>query len=115
MMMLNDMSDVDDGLNTPGVIKAIKSIGSQDIFQLIVQACQRFGSLRPEVAKQLQQSASPSANTQGADKAEPSDDINALLDTSMLDFGNELSTEAIMNNGTESNNDGDHLIVAQVS
>jgi hypothetical protein len=115
MLMLNDMSDVDDGPNTPAVIKAVKLMASQDIFQLIVEVCQEVGFLRPEVVKQLKQSATSSANKQDADKAESSEDMDALLSTSMRDFGGDLSSDVLTGNGAESKNDSEHLIITQAS
>jgi hypothetical protein len=111
MMMLNDMSDVDDGLSSPAVIKAVNSVSSRDIFQLIVQVCLENKFLRLEVAKELLTTASPSSDKEGAQKAEPADDINALLDTSMLDFGGDLTFDTSPSN----ENENEHVLIKQVS
>ncbi|KAI9288179.1 mediator complex subunit Med5-domain-containing protein [Umbelopsis sp. AD052] len=109
MMMLNDMSDVDDGLNIPAVIKAVNSVSSRDIFQLIVQVCLEDKFLRLEVAKELLTTVSTSSDKAGVQKAEPADDINALLDTSMLDFGGDLAFDTSPSN----ENENEHVLIKQ--
>lgn len=110
MMMLNDMSDVDDGLNSPALIKAVTSVCSRDIFQMIVQVCLENKFLRLEVAKELLTTASPLPDKEGAQKGELTEDINALLDTSMLDFGGELAFDTSASN----ENENEHVLIKQV-
>jgi hypothetical protein len=52
MKMINDISYTSD-LNTPLVTKSIRSISNNDIFTNIVNVCERYGFVRPNVSAEL--------------------------------------------------------------
>ncbi|KAG2178054.1 hypothetical protein INT43_003307 [Umbelopsis isabellina] len=113
MLMLNDMSDVDDGLNTPAVIKAVKSESTQDIFKLIVQVCRMNGFVRPEIAKQLQRTVKSLDNQLVLGKSEATDDMSSILDTSMLDFSDGLTADNSIRKDVEPGNEDDYNFITQ--
>lgn len=115
MLMLNDMSDVDDGLNTPALIKAVKSESTQDIFKLIVQVCRMNGFVRPEIAKQLQRTVKSSEKQPVIGKSEATDDMSSILDTSMLDFSDGLTADISISKDVEPSNEDDYNLIRQVS
>ncbi|KAJ2965023.1 hypothetical protein NQZ79_g57 [Umbelopsis isabellina] len=113
MLMLNDMSDVDDGLNTPALIKAVKSESTQDIFKLIVQVCRMNGFVRPEIAKQLQRTVKSSEKQPVIGKSEATDDMSSILDTSMLDFSDGLTADISISKDVEPSNEDDYNLIRQ--
>ncbi|CEP13613.1 hypothetical protein [Parasitella parasitica] len=67
--MISDMSNtaaVAD-LNTPALTKSIRSIGSNDIFTNLVNVCERYGFVRPNMAAELTRKSTMMDTEQAAD------------------------------------------------
>ncbi|KAI9321329.1 hypothetical protein BX666DRAFT_2023471 [Dichotomocladium elegans] len=86
MKLIKDMNNPVD-LSTPAVMRAIRSVGNEDIFTSIVRVCQSHGLVRKNIAEKLLATSKIAEHED--EQVEHKPDVDLLDDVSMLDFGDE--------------------------
>ncbi|KAI8643265.1 hypothetical protein BD408DRAFT_385911 [Parasitella parasitica] len=94
MKMISDISSTSD-LNTPALTKSLRSISGNDIFTNIVNVCERYGFVRPNIAADLIKKNDMMETELAVEKMTPITAIDQNIDTRFEAIGNSLSFSAL--------------------